>query len=94
MNFNNSVKRLNEKMDNNELRDDDESVGDLSYIPVDTGINNRNSESAAMDEDANDDNDGNDKEKYHTNNEMDQEDLPPSNNMETNENETPKKFTL
>ena len=58
----------------------------MSHIPTDTRINNSASEPVAMDGSHNDDDDKEDQGGYHTKDEMDQEDLPTSDNMETNEN--------
>ena len=66
------------------MSDDDDSMGEMLHIPLDTGTNSSDSESATTDEG---DNDDNDKESYHTNDGMGQENSPSSNNMETSENE-------
>ena len=45
---------------------DDESMGGMSHIPADSGVNNSDLESAAMDEVDDDKDDGDNEESYHT----------------------------
>ena len=58
------------KMDDNELSNDDDSMGDVSHIPTDTGVNNRDAESVVKDGNDNDDDndDEEDQESYYTKN--------------------------
>ena len=81
------IKEQQQLLQDDELSDDDNSMGSVLHIPTDTGINNSDSEPVAMDLSNNDDEDEEDQGSYHTKDGMNQEDLPTSNNMETNENE-------
>ena len=77
-------KKQQQLLQDDEMSEDDDSMDSVSHIPTDTGINNGDSEPAAMDGSNNDDKD---QGSYHTKDEMDQEDLSISDITETNEDE-------
>ena len=76
------------KMDDIKLSNDDNSIGCVSHILTDTGVNNSDAESVPTDKNNNDnDDDEEDQGSYHTKDGMDQEELSTSDNMETNGDE-------
>ena len=60
-------------MDDNELSNDDDSMGSVSHIHTDTGINNSDAESMSIDGNDNGDDNKEDQRRYHTNDGMDEE---------------------
>ena len=75
---------IEDKMDDNEFSNDDESMGSVTHIPTETGVNNCDAELMSMDENDNGDDDKED-QRYHANDGMDQEEFSTKDNMELNE---------
>ena len=74
---------IENKMNDNEFSNDDESIGSVTHIPTETGVNNSDAESMSMDGNDNGNNNEDD-QRYHANNGMYEEELSTKDNMEIN----------